>query len=184
MKRLKLAALMIVFSVTSCGKSEDADAGGDADVVPEHKDQSLQGRISGVDLNFKGGRVRQPFSNRRDQINWEFTFVGSESENPCDEFVMMGDDGFSVIFSDEPKPGKTNFGLSTQNITLVDSNKDPIMNTIVTSGWIEYTKIEAGSVSGKIIGRYNDDNFINGNFTIPRCCRQAGSDLEFEACKE
>lgn len=55
----------------------------------------------------------------------------------------------------------------SRTVTLFDDEE--VMNVIATEGAVEITSVTDTHVTGRIDARADEDNFINGNFTVPLC---------------
>ena len=96
----------------------------------------------------------------------EIEISALEIKNVCDQFFS----GRVVIFSVPNQVGSYELALGSQSITLFDPKGN--LNTIIANGTLEIQSIDAtdgDSVTGRIVGESNDDNFVDGNFTIVYC---------------
>ena len=153
-----ILCLSLLAGIISCGgDSEDCPS-------PTFKSQTLQGKISGADWIFETGSAEESFFDS-EKISIELTDQSFAS--PCDEFSFGGN---VILFSVDNAVGVYTvcFNLDAtenQTFTLYDGST----NNIITNGGIEITSISASSVSGKLTGSIDDQNFVDGTFTVPFC---------------
>lgn len=157
-----LIVLLVSLAILSCGKD-------DPDPVPEPYqpnfiNQNLSGKINGESWNFKFGSGKNDFSND-DRIR--FSFHDAESDEDTDTCNIF-QDGNQVMNTLPKEVGLYNLSLS-RTVTLYV--KSTTMNYIVTQGAVEITSIdlEENKIYGRMDAKYNDQNFVNGNFVLKYC---------------
>ncbi len=160
MKQLKLLSLLFLsLCLLSCGDDDDDDDSG-ADFI----NQPIQGMINGNDWEASSG-IAGPSPFEEGMLSIEISDM--EFEDICDEFILGG---LRVLFSIPNEVGTYELDFGTQTITLFDP--DGSLNVIVVDGTVEIQTIDAtegGSVTGRIVGESDDENFVNGNFTATYC---------------
>jgi hypothetical protein len=185
---MKLAGsfvLALTLGLTACGsKDDDKKKGGDA---PDFVEQTLQGKINGKAWTFAAGRVEKPSADSSDP-SWTFELVSEAKTDVCSEFgTVSSSDKLGIIFSTkELAVGRKNLAFSEdgQTITLFDSNEQPTRNSVASDGFLEVTAIAAGSVQGKMVAYFDENDVVNGNFTVTKCCPLASDKFTYEVCKE
>lgn len=143
--------------LTSCGDDDSGPA-------YSFDDQDLQGEIQGQDWVYLDGEAEESFFFD-DQMSIEL--IQEEIEQACGLFYSLES---SVFFSVPYEEGLFELNLSgttSQTVTLYVP--DETLNIIATGGAVEILSISETEISGRIDARYDEDNFINGNFTIPFC---------------
>ncbi|XOV93067.1 MAG: hypothetical protein ACFHWX_23075 [Bacteroidota bacterium] len=146
--------------LTSCNKDDDGNG-----PTYDFKDQNLQGKIDGIDFNLGDGAV--------DLFNEELSFnlySDQESTAACDLFGFG--DFVQVFFAIPEETGllELNLNLSSgDGETVTMFNPENSLNVIATEGAIVITEITETTVSGKMDIQFDEDNFINGNFTAEFC---------------
>lgn len=155
-----LFILLVLFAViSSCKKDDDA---------PGYNfiDKALSGKIEGGSWTFRSGYVDSSSYEGVKKLSMSFYGVTGDA---CSDFL----DGDRVIFSVPMKIGVFPLKFSftdlegSQTVTLFDDETS--MNNIATSGAIEILSISSTSVTGRIDATSDDDNTINGNFTVSFC---------------
>ncbi|MDA0196784.1 MAG: hypothetical protein O2887_17150 [Bacteroidetes bacterium] len=133
----------------------------------DFKNQSLQGVVNKTPWQFVTGTAEiSPFDAGKLSIDMTAEAV----TDPCNTFFF---EGLRVFFSVTNEVGLYEFALdfnnpdASQTITLYDP--DGSLNTIITEGALEILTITSTEVTGRIDGRYDDDNYVNGDFTVPFC---------------
>ena len=177
MKKLSLNKFIILACAAwvfmfSCSKKEDNEEENNStnDTSLEYLDQNLQGEIENTAWEMVVGNTKRNWWNG----NYEFKMVNILGDTCFLNFVDTAYGG--VIFSLTPenfKVGQTLTFNNFENITLVEYTKnDGPHNFGVFNGKLELTKIDTVNdniVEGKVVGKYDKDNFVNGNFTIKYC---------------
>ena len=154
------ALLVISILLTSCGGDEDTEC-----PAASFQNQTLQGEFNGTAWTLASGKAEVSFFDS-EQLSIEMT--NQNTEDVCDAFSL---DGNTVLFSVMNAVGlyeicfKLDGSGSDQTITLFDGTT----NNIVTSGAVEILTITDTEVTGRIDGRFDDNNFVNGNFSVPLC---------------
>lgn len=158
MKKLLLfSAICTSLFIISCNKDDEPGPSF------EFKNQDLQGMINGTAWEIASGYA--------EDSPWEDTDLSIELTNvfyddPCSEFIL---DGIQVFFDIPKEVGVYELKLATDGQTITLYDPDGSLNTIVVEGAVEITSISDSEVSGRIDGRSDDDNHVNGNFTVPFC---------------
>ena len=159
-----LALLMTGSVLFSCSKDDDDD---DDNNTYTFIDQVLQGEIEGDAWTYVTGSAEvSPFDSTLIMVS----VTDLPYDNPCGEYLM----GNKVTFSLLPEVGVYDLKLDlegddTQSLTLYHA--ETAMNIGVFDGKIEITKVDVdnGIVEGRVVAEYDDDNFVNGNFSVVYC---------------
>lgn len=155
---LFIFVLAFSFILISCGDDDDDDSSSD------FINQPIQGMINGNDWQGTSGIAEpSPFEEGRLSIEIAESMV----EDVCAEFFL---EGLRVLFSVPNEVGTYELDFGNQTITLFDP--DGNVNIVVIDGVVEIQTIddtEGGSVTGRIVGDSDDENFVNGNFTVTYC---------------
>lgn len=157
MKNLYL--LCLIFLVTSLISCSDDDSDNDGPSY-EFKNQELQGMIDGQAFVLGEGTV----SSSDGELSLKL-LSDMETASACDQFGSG--DFVRVFFTIAEAEGIVELSFEEQTVTLF--NPENTLNIIITEGAVEITSISESSVSGKIDARYDDENFVNGNFTAEFC---------------
>jgi len=162
MKNFQFLFALLVASafLFSCGDDDDDDDNG-----PGFIDQPIQGMINGQSWQ-AGSGLAEVASFEDNAIDIEITDL--TVDDVCDEFFI---EGLRLFFDVPDAVGTYELGIDTEeSITLYDPEGS--LNIIVLEGTIEILTIDAtegGTVTGRIDGRSDDENFVNGNFTVTYC---------------
>ncbi len=170
--------------LAGCGGGDDG--GKDAHQAPDYVDQTLQGQINGKPWTFASGRITKPRPDETSQ-RWDVSMLSDARENLCDEFQVRSTNELDVIFSVPALAvARTDmgFGESGQTVTLVDGSLEIPLNTIAVAGFVEFTAVGAATVEGKMVADGDDDDVVNGKFSLTKCCSKDGSAFDYEICKE
>lgn len=151
-------ALCLLFA--SCSSDTEAPA-------YNFTDQPLAGMIEGVSWTYADGYA--DITGEGENAKLHVTLALPSEGTGCDILV----DGDRVMFSFPKYAGlhilKLDFNdvEGSRTVTLFDDEET--MNVIATQGAVEITSITDTEVKGRIDARAYDDNFVNGNFTVPIC---------------
>lgn len=145
----------------SCSSSEDE--------APAYNftNQDLAGVIEGVSWTYGDGYADVTGEGENAKLHVTL-LLPSEGEG-CDILA----DGDRTMFSFPRYAGlhilkfDYNDVENSRTVTLFDDEET--MNVIATQGAVEITSITDTEVKGRIDARADDDNFVNGNFTVPLC---------------
>lgn len=130
-------------------------------------DQNLAGMIEGVDWSYGDGYA--DITGEEETAKLHVTLVLPSEGEGCDILA----EGDRVMFSFPKYEGlhilKVDYNDigSSRTVTLFDSEET--MNVVATQGAVEITSISDTEVKGRIDAHAYDDNFVNGNFTVPLC---------------
>ncbi|MGE0171696.1 MAG: hypothetical protein AB7T49_02885 [Oligoflexales bacterium] len=136
----------------------------------DYTQQNLQGLINGEGWSFVTGRV----SFDEDASRHSFDLISSKDENICREWALEPEDGAIVMFGisdSDLKKQRIELDLSKQTLTLSKHVDGEYLNNVASDGFIEFTGIDTGSVSGKIAATHDDQNKLSGDFEVVRCCK-------------
>lgn len=149
--------LLLLFS---CSKDSESPA-------YDFKDQELSGFIEGVNWMYGDGYATTTGEGATSKMH--ITLVLPSEDEGCD--IMP--EGDRVFFSFPLQAGihvlKLDFNdvENSRTVTLFDSEE--VMNVIATEGAVEITSITETHITGRIDARADEDNFVNGNFSVPLC---------------
>lgn len=147
---------------------------GDDDNGPGYKfiDQDAQGEIDNVSWAYADGYADiGPYGTGSDiRVSVDLTLP--QTEQGCDIFIPEGN---MVFFSVPNEVGLYKLKLNLNCFTCADNytvtlfKEDGFENFIVTEGAVEILAISDTEVTGRIDARYDDNTFVNGNFTVSIC---------------
>jgi hypothetical protein len=151
---MKKIFLLFIVVMIGCGKD-------DPQPTYKFKDQTAAGEIENVAWVFVEGKA---------EVNGEELSIDlmlDQIEAPCDIFGFP--EGDFVFFTVPSSVGlyKLSFGSNSQTATLLES--DEFVNIIISEGAIEILTITETEVTGRLDLRFDNTNYINGNFTVDLC---------------
>ncbi len=163
----KLTALSFSFLSIALLISCSSDGGDDGNPLPSYDfiDRDLQGKIDGQNWTYAAGFAEDSFF---EEGNLSIEMTNETYDNPCDEFLL---DGLKVFFDIEAQVGLKELKFAEDGQTITLFNPATSLNIILVEGAVEILSITTSEVSGRIDGRSDEDNFINGNFTVPYCLK-------------
>lgn len=167
MKKLSAFASFVLIALTfSCG--------GDEDNGPGYKfiDQDAAGEIDNVSWTYADGYASiDDFGGGEMRVSVDLTLP--QVKHGCDMDFPEGD---AVFFSVPNEVGlyKLKFDFNCSNncddeYTVTLFKKDGFENFIASEGAVEILAISASEVSGRLDARYDDNSYVNGNFTVSIC---------------
>lgn len=124
----------------------------------EVTDQPLQGMIGGASWTFRSGETDSFLSDETDF----FASLYSEDYEACG---YSWPEGAKMLASVPLEPGEYDFGWS-RNVTFVTG---PGENLISLDGGIVIDEVTATTVSGGMVAEFDNDNYVDGNFTLTIC---------------
>lgn len=161
-------ALLILTIVSGCSSSEKKKEVTFATTV-------LSGKIGNKSWTFVSGRATPSLS---DPAKSSVTLIAESNESPCSAFILKSSDSVSVLFSTKNEVGQFTFDNHT-NATLYDGTT----NQISFEGGIAIDEITTSKIKGRLNANVDSENNVNGTFEIPRCCKKADNQFEYEVCK-
>lgn len=167
---------MIVLTVAlmGCGSSSDSES--------ENRPSSNMQLVGLESQNLSGKINKTPWSaatgvlNYSEEFGYEVRMVSDKLEDPCDSFMFQGEDNLAVMmFRDKIEYAETKLNLEN-NFTLMDSNKESdedffILNIIVATGKIKFTKIDDDTTKVTINGWHDENSYIAGSLNLTHCDR-------------
>lgn len=126
-------------------------------------DQDLQGYIGGTAWTYQGGNASLTGNSTELWIHiYDTAAAGDQCLNSNSSY------NGSVIFIVPNNSGTYELGYS---LALTLYNKNENCNYVTTDGTIEIISIDTtgNTVSGRIAATFDDNNTVNGNFTIAYC---------------
>lgn len=124
----------------------------------EVTDQPLQGVIGGQAWTFADGET-DSFLSDEEQF---FAVLFAESYDAC---VSLEPEGPQLIVAIPTTPGTYEFS-SMLNMTFVPSAGE---NLITGNGGVIVDEVTDTTVTGGLYGKFDDDNEVDGNFTLTIC---------------
>ncbi len=176
----KGAILLTLILLVFVGCTEDDELNPTSNYTVEYQNQTLQGKINGVDWIAVSGTATSSGLGV-DTFSHLLSIVDTTVDTLC--FVSGGASRSRVLFGyqDENQivvPGektlKLDFGSTTENFTVTlvfqDDQGTP-QNLIATKGAYEILSVDTVSrmITGRMDVKYDDNSFVNGNFTIRYC---------------
>jgi hypothetical protein len=152
--------LIILLAILTMGCDKD-----DPKPAYEFKNQTATGEIEGESWVFVEGKAEDAGENL------SFDLMLDQAEAPCDIFGFP--EGDVVFFTIPNAVGlyKLKFSLSggTDILTATLFDVEGTLNVVATEGAIEILSITDTQVTGRLDIRSDEDNYINGNFTVTLC---------------
>ncbi len=157
-----MALLAAASVIVSCSKDDDDEAS------YTFLDQEMQGKIEGDNWSLTVGTAEVSVW---DSTLLDLSFHVDSSDDPCNDWQLQGN---KIIGTVPNAVGlyPFNFDFSgDDNMTITLFHSETSMNIIATEGAIEITLIDIanGVVEGRVATTVDDDNFVNGNFSIIYC---------------
>lgn len=177
---MKLKIISLIFSImvvsVSCKKDEDSDSS--SGYKANYKNQVLQGKINGVDWTFISGKILQDTSFfDMSKTQYSFTFTDTMITDTC--FInAYGRLQLQLEFSDKDpilavKSHSLNNGYNefSKSLVFVHFENNLAKFDIAYSGAFEILTVDEvnGIVTGRMDVRLNENNYVNGNFTLKYC---------------
>jgi hypothetical protein len=151
---MRAVSLVVLFA--ACGGSvSDADE----DELDSISDQRLQGIIGGEGWAYAGGETDSFLS---DETEFFTTFYGVSDGEDCG-FAGGGDTDF--ILSVPNEIGSFPFSF-TLNATFTFGDNE---NVVTFDGTVRVDTIGDDELTGGVYAVFDDDNEIDGTFTVSRC---------------
>lgn len=159
MKRISYL-LFLVSMIISC---DGGDSSSSNDGSPSRGESGagkvLSGKIGGNDWTFKMGKAsKSSFS----ETEIRFSLWNTIEEDICDQFIFGSDEKLLGAFP--VKVGSLELGLK-HNINFSFLNH----NNIATSGKLVITKITDEYIFGRLLSKFDNDNYVNGEFKLKKC---------------
>ena len=153
--------VVIAISIlASCKKDDENNSG------YEFKNQNLQGKIGNVAWQLNSGNAEDDGSELDIDL-----WVVNETD-PCN--VLFGD-STRIFFGIDNVVGLTELNLDLTNIfsgqTVTFFIPDGSQNLVASEGAVEILSIDTATnlVSGRMDVTFDEETFVNGNFTIDYC---------------
>jgi hypothetical protein len=161
MKNLLLITLLSVFCI-ACNvevEGDDENNSTPAPVVEAIKPATMDGQVGGNAWTFLKGRVK---ASTFSQGKFDFDFWDEDIQNPCDKFTYGSDRKLMGML---PLSVGTHSLNMENNITFFHDNQ----NNIATNGSLVIESIEGDIVRGKMIAKFDEANYANGEFELVLC---------------
>lgn len=162
-----LFTAILGFALTSCNKDDDSSD----DTTPtspnyEFKNQNLQGQIGGNAWEFSSGSADKGFFGATDTLSADFS--NKLIPDPCAVFItgnkLIGNIPLTVGIHELNLNASLFSGYTFTIYDTVDN-----INYIATKGAVEVLTISETEITGQMDIRYDNENFVNGKFSIERC---------------
>ncbi len=182
MKKFRLQhilLLVLAFGLFQCSESDDVNPLGGS-FTPDYKNQPLQGKIAGEDWTSVSGTVstlmlgtdtfQHQFSVMDTLVDTTFCTGGTGQRSFI--FFFLQDENAIVVPGE--KKLKLDFNNLADNYTVTfvsyDDDGNP-ENNIATKGAYEILTVDTTNrlVTGRMDIPLDDNNFVNGNFSIRYC---------------
>ena len=158
---MRSSSLLIALALSFSGCTDDEDGGGGTDLVIA--DTPLAGTVAGQPWTFVAGDTDAFLSHDGPDF---FANFYSETFTTCGGF---GPDSNGLIVSVPMTPGEYEF-TNQRNMTFsVDDGAGGIDNLVTFKGKVRVDEVMATSLKGGLVGRFNGDNEVSGQFTINVC---------------
>ncbi len=158
---LNIIVLLTAFLFIACDNSSSDDES--SPITWDFEDQVLQGKVGGYDWYHRGG---YSFNGNNGTIG--ITLYAEEVvDYPCSLFSYNTNETVSFSFRENSR-GVTildNSGATLQTVTLYDGSA----NRIATVGAYRIDSVTDDEITGSIDAQFNDENNVNGYFTVDRC---------------
>lgn len=160
MKNLLLIMIAILGTLSSCKKEETSTP---TPVKYSFKNQVLQGKIGNAAWAFQSGVVEE---NPNNGATSDLLFYDSALNDACDPFSRPVKD---FIFFSDPNLKVGLYELGEQSISLYDRESNATI--IALEGAYEILSIDTinNTVAGRMDARFDEENFVNGSFTLSLC---------------
>ena len=156
--KLLCLTLLTVLTSSACGGDDD---GGDTSF--EISSEPLMGTVNGEAWAFVAGETDAFLSEGKDDF---FTSMYSETVTECAASFPSSD---HLLVSMPKVPGDYRLSLQ-QNMTFsIRDVNDEIDNLVATRGRLVVSTITATAITGGLHARYDDDNEVDGQFTLTIC---------------
>lgn len=155
MKLRSIAALFIIGSLLSC--EDDKPAGPVYDFI----DQDASGLITNEPWTYEDGHATGYTSG--DKTNYTIRLRLQQAGSGCDAGLVQGR---RMYFNVEGKVGVYKVTGDTYMFFSDDVND---LNSDKTEGAIEIVSVTSSLITGRIDVRLDEENYVNGNFTVSNC---------------
>ena len=159
MKKLLLITLLSVLCIACSIETEVEDVSTSQPVVEPIKAATMDGEVGGNAWTFIKGRVK---ASSFSQGKFDFDFWDEDFENECDNFTFGS--AKKLIGMLPLSVGTIELNMEN-NITFFHDNQ----NNIATSGRLVIESIENDIVRGKLIAKFDESNYTNGEFELVLC---------------
>lgn len=161
MKKLILLLGILSGFIISCGGDESND-----DPTYSFADQDLQGLIDGQPFFIGFGSATESSFNN-EQFSIKIYDQDEDVTNVC-EFFGFGNE-VSILFEIPESVGLYPLSFSQVSQTVTLFNPVEVLNVIASDGAVEILTITNEVVTGRIDAYFDDQNNVNGYFTVDIC---------------
>lgn len=151
-KLITLSALLVITMLVALSCS------------PGFIDQDLQGMVNGVEWTYASGFAEESFS---DSTKYSIDLYAGDPSggDVCATGAFSHIDDY-VMFSVPKEVGVYDLGLSQgQTVTIYAGGT----NYICVEGAVEIVSVTDTEIVGKLNAKSDNDNYVNGNFTVTLC---------------
>ena len=129
---------------------------------PAFLDQDVSGQIGGEDWTYLSGRASLDQDGE-----YSVSLFSEDTDTPC---IHAGFDENKIICDLPDEVASFQLGLGSLTVTLVEDRGDEApMNYIAATGTVEILEIGDTELVGRMDIEADDENWVNGNFTLPLC---------------
>ncbi|MBT3208920.1 MAG: hypothetical protein HN704_18470 [Bacteroidetes bacterium] len=158
MKNLKIIFLFsfsIILLLNSCKKDDD-------EYKYNFEDQELSGQIAGESWTYETGGVF--ISDFNHPPLFDFRIFGTDTISPCSYNIASR----SLLFFTPMEIGL--YDIADYLVTFYAEGEET-ENLITVLGAFEILTIDTANkiITGRMDAKYDDDNFVNGNFSLTSC---------------
>lgn len=152
MGRFSITMFLFVVAFVGCKDDEPTPS-------YQFKEQDAQGKIGNVAWVYEDGKVEDV------EVAFNIELFLTQPSAPCDNpGFAIGD---QVLFTIPRSAGL--FELSADGYTVTLFNISQAKTYIATQGAVEILSASGSFLIGRIDARFDDGNFVNGNFIVPFC---------------
>ena len=150
----------MVVMVLSCSKDKD-----DSDYSYSFKNQTLQGKINGVEWTFVAGNCDDSYADD----TYSADLYPAALEDPCDWAFENDRILMSIPTIVGLKELSFDFHDFENSYTVTLYATEGSLNTVATKGAVEVLSLTDSTLTGRMDVYADGDNYVNGNFTIQIC---------------
>ena len=177
LKYLFASLLFGSFLIFGCDETDSVDP--TQDFQPDYQNQTLQGKINGVDWTAVNGTANSTQLGVSDTFSHLISVIDTVVDTNCitsptrSKLLFGFQDQSSLVPLGEKKL-KLDFGNLANNFTVTfvhfDAQGTP-QNNIAVKGAYEIQTVDTVSkmITGRMDVRLDNDNFVNGNFSVRYC---------------
>lgn len=163
--KVNLLIGMLMLAVVACNeKSDDNDkkrSSKKEQRVESFERQHLAGEIDGQAWTFVSGRVSPSTEAGKSYLTlWDVNVA-----DPCRP-VEVGER--SVVAKIALEPARIELSAE-KKLTLTVFDGEVVRSKEVKQGVLKVSRVENGRLSGSLLAKHDDKNYLEGTFTVPVC---------------